>query len=50
MRERILAVLLAVAAGLAVAGAAMASRPAGFIVAAVLLAGWAWLFFGEVPE
>lgn len=50
MRERILAVLLAVAAGLVVAGAALVSDAAALVVAGVLLAGWAWLLLGEVGE
>lgn len=50
MRERILAVLLAAAAGLVIVGAFQACDVAGFVVAGVLLAGWAWLIFGEVGE
>ena len=50
MRERILGVLLAVAAGLVVVGVSLASDAAAVVVAGVLLAAWAWLFFGEVAE
>lgn len=48
MREWILGALLAVAAGLVVVGAAMASTALAFVVAGVLLAGLAWLLFGEL--
>ena len=50
MRERILAVLLALAAGLVVVGAALASEVAGFVVGGVLLAAWSWLVLGEVAD
>ena len=50
MRERILAVLLALAAGLVVVGAALASDAAGFVVGGMLLAGWSWLILGELGE
>jgi hypothetical protein len=48
--ERILPVLLAVAAGLIVIGVALVSDVAAFVVGGVLLATWAWLFFGDVPD
>jgi hypothetical protein len=47
-REIALACLLVVAAGLVVKGAAVASEPAGWVVAGLLVAGLAWLLFGEV--
>lgn len=50
MRERIFAVLLAVAAGLVVVGAALTSSALAFVVGGVLLAGLSWLLFGEVGE
>lgn len=50
MRLKILAVLLATAASLIVAGAATWSTGAALIFAGVALAGWAWLFFGDVSE
>lgn len=48
MKEQTLAVLLLVAAGLIVAGAAQFSTGASLIVAGVLFALWSWLIFGEV--
>jgi hypothetical protein len=42
VREWIFAALLAVAGGLIVVGAAMWSRPAGFVAAGVVLAVWSW--------
>lgn len=50
MRERILAVLLATAAGLIVVGVADFSYGAALITGGVLLVAWSWLFFGEVGE
>lgn len=50
MRERILAFLLAVAAGLVAIGVASFSRGASLIVGGVMLAGWSWLMLGEVAE
>lgn len=50
MRERILAFLLAAAAGLIVLGVADFSHGAAFITAGALLVAWSWLFFGEVGE
>lgn len=48
MRETIFAALLA-AAGLLVAyGAFLASTPLGYVTSGLLLAGWAWLFLGEI--
>jgi hypothetical protein len=48
MRERIMAFLLAVAAGLITIGAFRCADFAGFIVAGILLGVWSWLVFGEV--
>lgn len=48
MRELILAALLAIAAGLVVAGAVAWSVPAGLVVAGIVLALWSWLILGEV--
>lgn len=48
MREWILAVLLAVAAGFVVRGVAAFSPGAAWVVLGVLLAAWSWLVFGEV--
>lgn len=48
MRERILAVLLALAGGLVVVGVALVSPSAAFVAGGVLLAGWSWLLLGEV--
>lgn len=50
MRERILAVLLAVAGGLVVVGVALVSQAAAFVAGGVLLAAWSWLLLGEVAE
>lgn len=48
MRERILAVLLALAAALLVAGVAGFSGRVALIVAGLLVAAWSWLLLGEV--
>lgn len=48
MREQILAVLLALAAGLVVAGVWRFSAGAGLVAAGILGALWSWLFFGDV--
>lgn len=48
MREWILGGLLALAAVLVTIAAATVSDGAMFFAAGVLLAGWAWLMFGEV--
>ncbi len=48
MREWILGCLLAVAGLLVVVGAALVSAAAAFVVGGVLLALWAWMFFGEI--
>lgn len=48
MRELILAALFAVAGLLIVVGVAEWFSPAGWIVAGVALAGWSWLFLGDV--
>jgi hypothetical protein len=50
VRERILAFLLAVSAGLITVGVACYSRGGALIVGGVLLAGWSWLLVGEVAE
>ena len=50
MREWILGGLLAIAAGLVVAGFAQFSTRVALIVGGVLLAVFAWLVFGEVPD
>lgn len=50
MREWMFGVLLVVAAGLVVVGVSIVSAAAAFVVAGVLLAGLAWLMFGEVAE
>lgn len=50
MRERIFAVLLAVAGGLIVAGVALWSDVFALVAAGVLLGAWAWLILGEVAE
>lgn len=49
MRLKALGVLLAAAVALLVAGVATWSPGAALIAASVGVAGWAWLFFGEVP-
>lgn len=48
VRAWIFAVVLAVAAGLVVAGVAAFSRGGALVVAGGLLAGWAWLILGDV--
>lgn len=50
MRERIFAVLLALAAGAVVMGVLHFSPGAAWIVGGVLLGLWTWLVFGEVAE
>ena len=50
LREILLALVLLVAGGLVVAGAAGLSVALAKVVAGVLLAGWAWLVLGEVGE
>lgn len=50
MRERMLVVLLAVAASLVVVGVAHFSTGAAFVASGLLLAGLAWLVLGEVGE
>lgn len=48
MRAWVLAVLLAVAAALVVIGVGLVSVPAAWVIAGLLLAGWAVLVFAEV--
>ena len=48
MRERNLAILLALAAVLVAIGIAHYSTGGAFIAGGVLLALWSWLIFGEV--
>ena len=48
VRELLLAVLLAVAGGCVVVGAATASVAAGWIVGGVALAGWSLVVLGDV--
>lgn len=50
VRAAALAVLLVVAGALAVTGVAMLSEPAAWILAGLLLAGWAVLMLAEVGE
>lgn len=50
MQIRLLAVLLAAAASLIVAGVACWSTGGALIAAGACLAGWTWLFFGNVSE
>lgn len=50
MREWMLGVLLALAAGLVVRGVAGYSADAAFVVGGLLLALFAWLFLGEVER
>jgi hypothetical protein len=50
MREKILAALLLGALLLVVLGVALWSGSVGLVIAGLGLAGWAWLFFGEVPD
>ncbi len=50
MREQILAVLLAMAAALIVAGIATFSGGAGLIAAGGLWGAWSWLFFGDIED
>lgn len=49
LRATLLALLLATAGGLIVTGVAMRSESAAFVVAGVLLAGFAFLTLAETP-
>lgn len=49
-REIALGVLLAIAAGFLVAAASTISEGLMYLAAGVLLAGWAWLMFGETTD